>query len=106
MTPRQTAGRPETTTVAVRVRAGARRTQVGGRYDGPYGPAIVVRVTAPPVEGRATEAVLVEVARALRVRRRDLALRAGTMSRDKLITVADPPADLESRVTQLRDGPR
>ena len=42
----------------VRVRPGASRTAVGGRYDGPLGPALVVAVTAPAVDGRATEAAL------------------------------------------------
>jgi uncharacterized protein YggU (UPF0235/DUF167 family) len=94
---------PSPFTIPVRVRPGASRTRVGGRYDGPYGPALLVSVTAPPVDGRATEAVLAAVARALGLRTRDVALRSGTASRDKLITVADPPSDLDARVTALRD---
>jgi hypothetical protein len=91
-------------TLPVRVRPGASGTRVGGRYDGPYGPALLVAVNAPPVEGRATEAVLKAVADALGLRRRDVALRAGTTSRDKLLVVAVPPADLPERVAKLRDG--
>jgi len=30
---------------------------VGGRYDGPHGPALIVAVAAPAVDGKATEAV-------------------------------------------------
>jgi uncharacterized protein len=89
----------------VRVRPGASRTRVGGRYDGPYGPALVVLVTAPPVGGRATEAVLRAVADALGLRPREVALRAGTTGRDKLLVVAVPPVDLAERVAALRDGP-
>src|SRR6185369_13269764 len=55
-------------TVAIRVRPGASRTAVGGRYDGPFGPALVVAVQAPAVEGRATEAAVRAVARALGVK--------------------------------------
>lgn len=91
-------------TVAVRVRAGARRAFVGGRYEGPYGPALLVSVTVPPVDGRATEAVLVALARALRLRRGELSLRTGVTSRDKLVAVSDSPADLRERVAQLRDA--
>ncbi len=78
---------------------------MGGRYDGPYGPALVVAVTAPAVDGRATEAARRALAEALRVRPADVSLRAGTASRDKLFTVADPPPDLDERVQSLRDGP-
>src|SRR2546421_13045766 len=94
---------PDSLTIAVRVRPGASRTRVGGRYDGPYGPALLVSVTAPPVDGRATEAVLRAVADALGLRTRDVALRAGTASRDKLLAVADPAPELAARVVALRD---
>jgi len=86
------------------VRPGASRTRVGGRYDGPYGPALVVAVTAPPVDGRATEAVVRAVADALGLRPRDVTIRAGTVSRDKLLTVTSTDPDLPSRVALLRDG--
>jgi uncharacterized protein YggU (UPF0235/DUF167 family) len=89
----------------VRVRPGASRTRVGGRYDGPFGPALLVAVTAPPVDGKATEAVLRAVADALGLRARDVVLRAGAASRDKLLTVTEPPDDLAERVAELRDGP-
>jgi uncharacterized protein YggU (UPF0235/DUF167 family) len=91
-------------TVAVRVRPGASRTAVGGRYDGPLGPAVVVAVNAPPVDGRATEATRVALASALGVPRSAVALRAGAASRDKLFAVTEPPADLAERVRALRDG--
>ena len=44
--------------ILLRVRPGASRTAVGGRYDGPSGPALVVAVAARAVEGQATKAVL------------------------------------------------
>jgi uncharacterized protein YggU (UPF0235/DUF167 family) len=91
-------------TIAIRVRPGASGTQVGGRYEGPHGPALTVAVPARAVDGRATEAALRAVAKALGLRAADVSLRLGTTSRDKLITVADPPPDLEDRVAALRDG--
>lgn len=90
--------------IAIRVKPGASRARVGGRHEGPYGPALVVAVNAPPVDGRATEAALRATAKALGVRPGDLSLRAGAASRDKLVVVADPPEDLDARVAVLRDG--
>lgn len=91
--------------IAVRVKPGASRPQVGGRYDGPLGPALVVAVHAPPVDGRATTQALRAVAKALGLRPSALTLRSGAASRDKLFSVADPPSDLTARVCVLRDGP-
>jgi uncharacterized protein len=90
-------------TVAVRVKPGAARPRVGGRHDGPYGPALVVAVNAPAVDGRATDAALRAVAAALGLRPGAVRLRTGATSRDKLLTVDDPPDDLADRVRSLRD---
>jgi hypothetical protein len=92
-------------TIAVRVKPGAARPRVGGRHDGPHGSELIIAVTAPAVDGRATEAVRRALAAALDVRTAQVALRTGAASRDKLFTVADPPPDLADRVTALRDAP-
>jgi uncharacterized protein YggU (UPF0235/DUF167 family) len=92
-------------TVPVRVRPGASRTAVGGRHDGPLGPALIVSVGAPAVDGRATEAARRALAEALGVRRASVTLRSGAASRDKLFQVADPPAGLAGRLHELRDVP-
>ena len=70
--------------MAIRVRPGASRTRVGGSY----GDALVVRVAPRAVDGAATEAALVAVARALGVRRRDVTLVTGATSRDKVVEVS------------------
>ncbi len=74
--------------MTIRVRPGAGRTAVGGSHDG----ALVVRVAARPVDGRATEAALAAVAEALGVRRRQVSLVSGPTSRTKVVEVdgADP----------------
>ena len=70
--------------VSVRVRPGAGRTTVGGEHGG----ALVVRVAAPPVDGRATEAALAAVATAFGVRRSAVTLVTGATSRTKVVDVA------------------
>ncbi len=69
--------------VTIRVRPGSARTVVGGEHDG----ALVVRVTARAVEGRATEAALAAVAEAFGVRRRAVSLVSGPASRTKVVEV-------------------
>jgi len=73
--------------VAVRVRPGAGRTRVGGRYEGAHGPALIIAVGAPAVDGKATEAVRRALAEALGVRAADVTLRLGATSRDKVFVV-------------------
>jgi uncharacterized protein YggU (UPF0235/DUF167 family) len=90
--------------VSVRVRPGAGRTRVGGRYDGPHGAALIIAVGAPAVDGKATEAVRRALADALGLRPGDIALRLGATSRDKVFTVTGDEAMLDARVATLRDG--
>ncbi|MGC4805803.1 DUF167 domain-containing protein [Micromonospora sp. DT233] len=91
-------------TVAVRVKPGTARVRVGGRHDGPHGPALVIAVTAPPVDGRATEAARRALADALGVRPAAVALRAGAASRDKLFVIDRPTPALAEALRLLRDG--
>jgi uncharacterized protein YggU (UPF0235/DUF167 family) len=91
-------------TVAVRVRPGASRTRVGGSYGEGEGARLVVAVTARAVDGAATSAVLRAVAEALGVRPHQVTLLRGATSRDKVLAVATPPADLARRIATLRDG--
>jgi len=86
--------------VAVRVKPGAARAGVGGSY-GDAG-ALVVAVTERAVDGRATAAALRAVAAALGVRRSAVTLLTGAASRDKVLLVSDPPADLAARLDALR----
>lgn len=74
-------------TFAVRVTPGARRAklEVG---DG----LIRISVTAPPEDGRATEAAREALARALGVARTRLTLIRGATSRDKVFRLDQPEA--------------
>ena len=70
--------------ITIRVRPGSARPGVGGEQAG----ALVVRVSAPAADGRATEAALAAVAAAFDVRRDAETLVTGKKSRPKVIEVA------------------
>jgi hypothetical protein len=70
---------------AVRVKPGAKREAVGGRH----GDALVVAVAAPPVEGKANEAVRKALAKAFGVRRQDVVIVTGERGRDKVVELPD-----------------
>lgn len=87
--------------VSIRVRPGSGRTRVGGDHDG----ALVVRVAARAVDGRATEAALVALAAAVGVRRRQVRLVTGATSRTKvveIVTESEDAAGLVARIEELR----
>lgn len=89
---------------AIRVRPAARQDAVGGRAptSRPGDPPVLeVRVRARPVEGAATAAAERALAEALGVRPRQVRVIRGATSRDKLVEIADPPADLPTRWAAL-----
>ena len=77
----------------MRVKPGARRARVGGRYEGRNGVALVVAVGAPPVDGRATVAVVSALATAFGVSSADVSLVTGAHSRDKVFDIDAPDVD-------------
>jgi len=84
--------------VLLRVRPGASRTAVGGRYEST---ALVVAVQARAVEGQATKAVVDAVAAAFGVRRADVTLVRGATSRNKLVDIEGDETRLRSRLEEL-----
>ncbi|HEY9523226.1 MAG TPA: DUF167 domain-containing protein [Thermopolyspora sp.] len=85
--------------VAIRVRPGASRESVGGAYGES---AIVVRVSARPIGGKATEAALRAVAEAFGVRRGAVRLISGPTSNDKVVEIMGNEEELAQRVGELR----
>ena len=96
---------PASARLRVRVRPGASRTRVGGRYGAGAGSTLVVAVTARAVEGAANAAVLGAVAAALGVRPRQVTLVSGRTNRDKVLEIAEPPRDLAARIEVLLGPP-
>ena len=70
-------------TIAVRVQTRAGREEVVGQRSG----ALLVRLTAPPVDGRANEALCRLIARRLGVAPTRVTLIRGSKSRDKVLQV-------------------
>jgi uncharacterized protein (TIGR00251 family) len=85
----------------VRVRPGASRTAVGGRWPAPAGDALIVTVSAPAVDGKANEAVRRALAEAFGIRRNQLMIVRGERGRDKVIQVDPAPAGIERRLAEL-----
>ena len=71
-------------TFAVRVVPRASKNQIVGVH----GDALKVRLTAPPVEGRANEALIAFLAKRLGVRKRQVEIVTGAASRRKMIRVS------------------
>jgi uncharacterized protein (TIGR00251 family) len=76
-------GVPGGVQLMLHVQPGARATAVAGRH----GDAIKVRLAAPPVDGRANEALVAFVADLAGVPGRDVRLVRGATSRSKVIEV-------------------
>jgi uncharacterized protein len=83
--------------ITIRVRPGSAHPGADGEHAG----ALVVRVSARAVDGKATEAALATVADAFGVRRSAVTLVSGASSRTKIVNIAagDPRilADLLAR---------
>ena len=67
----------------VHAQPGAKRTEVAGLH----GDALKIRIAAPALEDRATEALVAFVARRMGVPKRDVALVSGERSREKRLHV-------------------
>ena len=84
-----------TTRLRLRVIPGAGRTRIDGRY----GDAWKVRVAVAPERGRANDAVVELLARALAVPRGRSEIVGGHVSRDKVVAVHGlPEAEVDERL--------
>lgn len=86
---------PGGTYLEVRVIPRASRSALGGERDG----ALVVRLAAPPVDGRANTALVDVLAEALDLPKRCISLVHGDTSRHKRVLVEGlPPGDVLRRL--------
>jgi uncharacterized protein len=86
--------------LSVRVMPRASKSGMAGRR----GDAIVVRLTAPPVEGAANEALIAFLARTLRRPGRDITIVSGQKSRDKRVSIEGiTDEELSARLSAILD---
>ncbi len=88
---------PQGVTLRVRVQPRSSRNALGGEREG----ALVVRLTAPPVEGRANQALARFLAEALDVAPSAIRLLRGDSGRDKLVSIAG----IDAATARARLGP-
>ncbi len=87
--------RGEAVSFRVRVVPRASRDKIAGIHDG----AVRIRLTAPPVEGAANEALVAFLSSALRVPKRDIETVSGQTARNKVVSVTGlSPEEVEARL--------
>ncbi len=79
-------------TLTLHIQPGAKRTDVAGLH----GEALKIRLAAPPIEGRANEALLKFVAESFGVPVRQVELKQGGQSRHKVVAVTGSNVEPES----------
>ncbi|HLS85339.1 MAG TPA: DUF167 domain-containing protein [Burkholderiales bacterium] len=77
------------------VQPGAKRTEVAGLHDG----RLKVRLAAPPVEGKANEALIEFLSQELNVPRRSVRIASGAASRRKRVVVEGYTGELPWKTT-------
>jgi len=73
----------EILTLTLHIQPGAKRTDVAGLH----GEALKIRLAAPPIEGRANEALLKFIAESFGVPLRQVELKQGSQSRHKVVAI-------------------
>jgi len=79
-------------TLTLHIQPGAKRSEVAGLH----GEALKLRLAAPPIEGRANEALLRFIADSFGVTLRQVELLRGAQSRHKMVKVTGSKVDPES----------
>ena len=82
----------DTITLVLHVQPGARHSEVAGLH----GDALKIRLAAPPIEGRANEALLRFMADCFKVPLRNVEIRQGGQSRHKRVEVRGSAVEPES----------
>ena len=85
----------EVITLTLHVQPGAKRSGIVGLH----GDALKIKLAAPPIEGRANEALLKFLAGLFAVPLRNVELLHGEQSRHKVISVRDSRIEPDSLIT-------
>ncbi len=79
-------------TLTLHVQPGAKRSEVAGLH----GDALKIRLAAPPIEGRANEALLKFIAESFGVPLRQVELKQGGQSRHKVVAITGSKIEPEN----------
>ena len=79
----------EGVTLTLHIQPGAKKTEIVGLH----GDALKIRLAAPPVDGKANDALLGFIAERLDIARSAVSLKSGQTSRRKVVVVAANVAD-------------
>ena len=83
-------------TLTLHIQPGARKTEIAG----PHGDALKIRLAAPPIDGKANEALLRFVAETLHLPKSSVCLKSGQTSRRKVVEVSGTTAEEIARFAQ------
>ena len=90
-----------TASLTLHIQPGAKKTEFAGLH----GDALKIRLAAPPVDGKANEALVRFIADTFDLPKSAVTLKSGQTSRRKVLEVAAPAIkDLESRLQALAAG--
>lgn len=81
-------------TLTLHIQPGAKKTEIAGRH----GDALKIRLAAPPVDGKANEALLRFVAETLGLAKSAVLLKSGQTSRRKVLEVTGSTAAAVARL--------
>ena len=81
-------------TLTLHIQPGAKKTEVSGVH----GDALKIRLSAPPVDGKANAALLEFLAKRLGLAKSATRLISGQTSRRKVVEIAAAPPDTEQRL--------
>jgi hypothetical protein len=89
---------PAGVTLAVRAQPGAKKTAITGLYGEGQAVQLKVAVHAPPLEGRANQALIVFLAETFRVPKNAVELITGELSRSKVFLLRGVPLNKAEEV--------
>jgi len=81
-------------TLTLHIQPGAKKTEFAGRH----GEALKIRLAAPPVDGKANEALIKFVAETLALPKSAVSLKSGQTSRRKVLEISGATSEAVARL--------
>jgi len=74
---------------------------------GPYGDSLKVKLTSPPVEGKANKELIEVLAKTFGIAKKDVEIISGQSSKNKIVKLRSVPSKVEallSKISKLRNA--